>query len=197
MTSLARLSFFAFVSIGCAVGCATTPGKPGQHPVYPPSEIEGPSAKCEKFCDVQVVAGTVEKFCDALLEKTRALVGDNATCKTQGPLGVPTRDEAVVRDAMVVDVVVPSDAARYSLLSLRTERGWELAGELGLVRGAAIEQPDALKIVGVRPVDAPELKPFGVEIRVRIQAQGDSVDRVFVCGRKGDVTTCPRAIVAS
>ncbi|MBI2390718.1 MAG: hypothetical protein HYV09_14105 [Deltaproteobacteria bacterium] len=192
MTFFARFLLLASL----AVGCASTTNKPGQHPVYPPSEISGPSAKCEKFCDVQVVAGTVETFCDALLEKTRALVGDKATCKAQGPLGVPTRDEAVVRDAMVVDVVVPDDA-RYSLVTLRTERGWELAGELGAVRGAAIEQPDSLKIVGVRPVDAPELKPFGVEIRVRIQAQGDSVDRVFVCGRKGDVTTCPRAVVAS
>lgn len=181
-----------------ALGCATTVNGPGQKPVYPPSEVEGKTAQCEKICDVHVVATTIESFCIDLADKTRAIFGNAPTCKPQGPLGLPTRDEAAVRDAMIVDLIVSSpEDAKYSVIALRTDKGWELAAEIGSVRGAAVEKPDALRVVGARPVDAPELSPFGVEIRVRIEAQGNSVDKVFVCGKHKDAPGCPRAIVAS
>ncbi len=195
MTSFLR-SFLPFVAV--VVGCASGSNAPGTKPVYPPSEVAGTDAKCEKICDVQVSATTVEAFCDELVKKTTTMLGSTPTCTPQGPLGLPTRDEAAVRDAMVVDLVVTQpESARYSVLALRTETGWELAAELGTFRGAAVESSEALKVVGARPVDSPDLNPFGVEIRVRITAQGDSVDKVFVCGKKGKQTGCPRAIVAS
>jgi len=183
--------------VALLVGCASGGNVPGAHPVYPPSEVAGTANKCEKICDMQVVSATVETFCDALVKKTEGVLGSSVTCKTQAPLGLPTRDDAAVRDAMVVDLTVtkPEDA-RYSVLALRTESGWELAAELGMVRGAAADHEDALKVVGARAVDAPELNPYGVEIRVRINAQGEQVDKVFVCGKKGKNMSCPRAIVA-
>jgi len=186
-------SVLPFVAL--LVGCASGGNTPGAKPVYPPSEVAGTAAKCEKICDVQVSSTTVETFCDALVQKTQSLFGEAVTCKVQGPLGLPTRDDAAVRDAMVVDLIAKD--ARYSVLALRTEAGWELAVELGAVRGAAAEKDDALKVVGARAVDAPELTPYGVEIRVRITAQGEQVDKVFVCGKTGKTTGCPRAIVAS
>jgi hypothetical protein len=180
------------------LGCAASINAPGQKPVYPPSEVEGTSAKCEKICDVHVVATTIESFCIELADKTRSIFGTAPSCKPQGPLGLPTRDEAAVRDAMIVDLIVTSpDDAKYSVIALRTDRGWELAAEIGSVRGAAVEKPDALRVVGARPVDAPGLSPFGVEIRVRIEAQGNSVDKVFVCGKHKDASSCPTAIVAN
>ncbi len=186
-----------FLSASLALGCAATLNAPGQKPVYPPSEVAGRIAKCEKICDVHVVATTIESFCIELADKTRAIFGGAPSCKPQGPLGLPTRDEAAVRDAMVVDLIVtePEDA-KYSVLALRTDKGWELAAELGAVKGAAVEKADALRVVGARPVDAPELTPFGVEIRIRIEAQGETVDKVFVCGKHNDAAACPRAIVA-
>lgn len=179
------------------IGCAATVNAPGQKPVYPPSEINGKTAHCEKICDVKVVATTIESFCIDLADKTRAIFGVAPSCKPQGPLGLPTRDDAAVRDAMLVDLIVTSpEDVKYSVLALRTDKGWELAAELGSVRGAAVEKPDALRVVGARPVDAPGLSPFGVEIRVRIEAQGETVDKVFVCGKHHDAAACPRAIVA-
>jgi len=191
MTSTSYLLFFALLT-----GCASSTNAPGQRPVYPPSEVTGTAAKCEKICDVQVVATTVEGFCDALVAKTRDVLGAKVTCKTQGPLGLPTRDDAAVRDAMIVDLSThePEDA-RYSVIALRTDRGWELAAEVAVVRGAASEKPESMRVVGARPVEASELAPYGVEIRVRIEAQGDAVDKVFVCGKKGKDTSCPRAII--
>lgn len=195
MTSFLR-SVLPLVAV--LVGCASGTNAPGTKPVYPPSEVAGTEAKCEKICGVEVSATTVEAFCEALVQKTSAVLGATPTCKPQGPLGLPTRDEAAVRDAMVVDLVVSSpEDARYSVLALRTETGWELAAELGAFRGAAVESSEALKVVGARPVDSPDLTPYGVEIRVRLNAQGDSIDKVFVCGKKGKQTGCPRAIVAS
>lgn len=179
------------------VGCATPVNGPGLKPVYPPTEISGATAKCEKVCDIHVVATTIESFCIELADKTRAVFGTAPRCKPQAPLGLPTRDEASVRDAMIVDLFVTSpEDAKYSVLALRTDKGWELAAEIGSVRGAAVEKIDSLRVVGARPVDAPELSPFGVEIRVRIEAQGESVDKVFVCGKHNDASSCPRAIIA-
>jgi hypothetical protein len=183
----------ALAFVASSFACAPAASGPAKPPVYPPSDVSGAAAKCEALCDLQVASPTVETFCDALLGKAKDRLGAQATCKVQGPLGLPTRDEAAVRDAMVVDLF--SQEVRYAVLALRTESGWELAAEIGALRGTAIDQPEALKVVGARPVEAPDLAPYGVEVRVRIEAQGDRVDKVFVCGRRGKELTCPRAIV--
>ncbi len=189
--------FVGTVAIVSVVGCAGGSGGKTKYPVYPPSDVSGPVAQCEKLCDLEVYGETIDEFCADLVKKANDRVGA-ATCKPQSPLGLPTRDEAAVRDAMVVDLFVPSpNEMRISTLALRTERGWELATELGKLEGAAIESPDSLKVVGARAVDADGLAPYGVEVRVRIDAQGELVDKVFVCGRKGKSVTCPKAVVAS
>lgn len=190
---MARHLALAFVFASLAACASTTPSA-NQKPVYPPTEATGSTARCEKICDLQVVASTIDAFCDALVAKSKDRLGETPTCRAEGPLGLPTRDDALVRDAMVVDLTV-KDQARYAVLALRTERGWELATELGAVKGAAANDDAAVKIVGARPVDAPELSPFGVEVRVRVSAQGESADKIFVCGRTGAETKCPRAIV--
>jgi hypothetical protein len=195
MTSIVR-SLLPLVAL--LVGCASGGNAPAGKPVYPPSEVAGTIATCEKICDVQAISTTVETFCDVLVQKTQGILGDSVTCQMRGPLGLPTRDEAAVRDAMVVDLTVtkPEDA-RYSVLALRTASGWELAAELGAVRGAAVSSDDSFKVVGARPVDSPDVSPYGVEIRVRITEQsGEQVDKVFVCGKTDKNTSCPRAIIA-
>lgn len=196
-TSLTRVLAFVVGSFACvgASGCAEGSGSKSKFPVYPPSDVSGPVAQCEKLCGLEVYAETIDEYCTALAAKAKDRVGE-ATCKPQSPLGLPTRDEAAVRDAMVVDLFVKSPELRVSTLALRTDRGWELATELGTFEGAAIENPESLKVVGARPVDADGLAPYGVEVRVRIDAQGDKVDKVFVCGRKGKAVACPKAVVA-
>ena len=190
-TTLFRASALGLLSLfTLAIGCAST-ATPGKRAVYRPSEVIGVTAHCEKVCDVKAAASSLQLLCDAVVERTKDRFESTAKCKANHPLGIPTEPDAAVHDAAILDLAVGSDS--YALLALHTDKGWELAQEIGRTK-----QNGEMTIVGARPVEVPELAPYAMEVRIRIVVDGEKRDRVFVCGHtSAGAMACPRAIVAS
>lgn len=181
------------LSLAACTSAATSSG-----PRYaPPSDTVGTRAKCEGLCNVQAQGQTLEQLCSAIVDQTKGELATPPTCRAEHPIGLWITGSAAVHDAVIVDVTMKENGeeSRYALLALSTDKGWELAREVGKVQGQASE--NALQVVGARAADAPGLAPYAVEVRVRIDDGATKSDRVFVCGVSGSGVTCPTAIEAS
>jgi hypothetical protein len=176
---------------------ACTSGPSAKTPHYePPSEVAGDPARCDSFCDMKARGQTLDQLCDAIVGQTKDKFAQAPTCKAENPIGIWIDDSAAVHDVAIVNVTskVDGDETRYALLALSTDRGWELAYEIGSVKGADTK---AWKVTTARAADVPGLAPFGVEVHVRMGDEGGH-ERVFVCGVGGSKdVSCPVAVQTS
>jgi hypothetical protein len=174
--------------------CTTAPGAKSPH-YEPPSEVAGDPARCDGFCDLKAKGQTLEALCDAIVAQSKEKFAQTPTCQAENPIGIWIDDSAAVHDVALVDVVtkVDGEETRYALLALSTDRGWEVAREIGSVKG----ETKAWKVTTARAADVPGLAPFGVEVHVKLGEEGGH-ERVFVCGVSGSKdVACPVAVQTS
>ena len=193
--SVASLVGLSLSSVALAA-CTTAPTAKGPH-YEPATEVAGDPARCDGFCDLKAQGQTLEALCDAIVAQSKDKYAQTPTCHAENPIGIWIDDAAAVHDVAIVDMTTKEDGeeTRYALLALSTDRGWELAREIGSVKGEGDAR--AWKVTTARAADVPGLAPFGVEVHVRI---GDETahERVFVCGvGGGNAVSCPVAVQTS
>ena len=194
-TTFASILAFSLSSVALAA-CSTAPTAKTPH-YEPPTEVAGDPARCDGFCDVKAKGQTLEALCDAIVAQSKDAFAQTPTCHAENPIGIWIDDAAAVHDVAIVDVTTKQDGeeTRYALLALSTDRGWELAREIGSVKGES--EAKAWKVTTARAADVPGLAPFGVEVHVRIGDEA-SHERVFVCGvGGGNAVSCPVAVQTS
>jgi len=177
-----------------ALGCGG-PTKPASAIRHAPSEVVGTTARCEKVCDIEARAASLNALCDQIVERTKSSFEVAPKCAAERPIGMWSDTETAVHDAAIVNLTVnaKSGAKKYALLAISTERGWELAREVASL-GTSDGSKSSLEVTAVRPVELPELAPYGVEVKVRVDGEDGKATRVFVCGVQGGAVKCPVAI---
>jgi hypothetical protein len=188
-------SVLAFSASSLLLACSTAPSAKTPH-YEPASIVAGDPARCDGFCDVKAKGQTLDGLCDAIVVQSKDKFAHAPTCRAENPIGIWIDDAAAVHDVAIVDVTTRDEGGeetRFALLALSTDRGWELAHEIGSVKGTDAK---AWKVTTARAADVPGLAPFGVEVHVRIGE--DSHERVFVCGVGGaNAISCPVAVQTS
>ena len=195
MTNTFASVFALTLSSLALAACGNAPTAKTPH-YEPASIVEGDPARCDGFCDVKAQGQTLDALCDSILMQSKDKFAQAPTCRAENPIGIWIDEAAAVHDVAIVDVTtqVEGEETRYALLALSTDRGWELAREIGSVKGVDAK---SWKVTGARAADVPGLAPFGVEVHVRA---GDetSHERVFVCGvGGGNAVSCPVAVQTS
>lgn len=152
--------------------------------------------RCEKVCDIEAHAPSLLGLCDQLTERTKASFEVAPKCAAERPIGMWNDSETVVHDAAIVNLTVMAKAGtkKYALLAISTDRGWELAREVAMI-GSSEKSKGTVEIIVARPVEIPELKKYGVEVKVRVEADEGKATRVFICGiDPSGAVKCPVAV---
>jgi len=190
-----RLISAAVLAAGLVAGCgrgastnqAITTSPNAAH------NLDGANAyevKCEKLCDLQVKAPTLDALCQGVEAKANAVLGGKSTCIARKPFGAIVDGSLAVKDATIVDV--SSDSTRVALLALQTQTGCVIAREFGAVTVGTVQ------LVASRPVDITGLEPAAFELRVALNVGNDTTERLFACGLSGDGTVrCPLSLVVA
>ncbi len=180
------------LSAGCGRGASSNQGY-STSPNVARDSLEGAKAyevKCEKICDVQIKAASLDALCRALEPKASELLGQKTSCVARKPFGAIVDGSLAVKDATILDL--SAEGARVAMLALQTQTGWVVARELGAVKTGTVT------LVASRPVDITGLEPAAFQLRISI-AEGDkTTERLFACGLSGDgAVRCPLSLMVA
>lgn len=190
--------FAAALVLSALAGSCSRVASVTSAPATPPKtalvahDERGWQVACEKFCNVEARAKTLEALCATIVDRSANAIGGGATCTPRAPLDIGVAAPVAIKDAALVDVVT-KEHRRFALLALGGELGWVFARELGSVGDGTSEH---IGVLATRPVDVAGLEPEAIEVRVVIGRDGVRSERLFVCGLEGDGgVSCPLAAV--